>query len=241
MVVVPWRAGDRSRRAFWLFHVLDPLSAVDRSGPGGRGPGRAAGQEQPPRRARWADPADSDPFTTGRRDQRVEILSTMAVPSTRPALRSSHRPWKLPPPTLWRTPGSPVHAGGPVLVATVHEYWFDGHPMHTTEIVVGTICSTGRSPAVARAGSRLRQRDAAAGQRASQHLPGRPAAGGVASYRRLPLAGFCDLAERRIAWHRHRSALDLRRRRLTLFLIRREVVPWLRHSCSAASSWGCTT
>jgi hypothetical protein len=32
--------------------------------------------------------------------------------------------------------GISVHGGGPVLVATIHEYWFDGHPVHTTEIVV---------------------------------------------------------------------------------------------------------
>jgi hypothetical protein len=32
--------------------------------------------------------------------------------------------------------GVSVRPAAPVLVATVKEYWFDGHPVHTTEIVV---------------------------------------------------------------------------------------------------------
>ncbi|MFL5308656.1 MAG: hypothetical protein ACJ8F1_25810, partial [Polyangia bacterium] len=32
--------------------------------------------------------------------------------------------------------GISLRAAGPVLVATVADYWFDGQPVHTTEIIV---------------------------------------------------------------------------------------------------------
>ncbi len=55
-----------------------------------------------------------------------------------------------------------------------------------------------------------------------------------------PVTRAADLSHSRFespdkAW------LDPLRERLTFLLIRREVVPWLRHSYSGASSSGCTT